>query len=281
MRGGVTFDGDTNLVGRVILNAPLGGLRTNRPTHLHVHLGALRVEVAARPGIVDERLRRRLQRQRTLDAGPLVHRVARAAALRHLVRHLDHDLRRLPGRHEVGDVVLVRATVVLVPGDLLVVHPDPGLRRRVADLEPDPPTRPRGGDLDRPPHPADAVKDMAKRLRAAIPRAVPWLRRARFADALRLEKAGQTDLPRLPPVFPFLEPVPERIAGRGPLRGRELPFAREVKRHLRVFAENRIHHRDLLGAHSPQLIPRNALRDVLGIAQRRHGRLPRDLRIAG
>ena len=246
-----------------------------------MHLGALRVEVAARPRVVDERLRRRLQRQRALDAGPLVHRVARAAALRHLVRHLDHDLRRLPGRHEVGDVVLVRAAVVLVPGDLLVVHPEPGLRRHVADLEPDALPRPRGGNLDRPTHPADAVKDMAKRLRAAIPRAVPRFRRARFADALRLEKTGQADLPRLPPVLPFLEAVPERIAGRSPLRGRELPFAREVERRRRIFTEDGIHHRDPLGTHPPQLIPRNALRDVLGIAQCRHGGIPRDLRIAG
>ena len=91
----------------------------------HVYLRRLLVEQPAYPGVVDERLRRRLELHVAIDSAPAVHGAEEALARRHVVLHLCHDRRVRTGRHEVRHVVLVRAAVVVHERHLPVVHPEP------------------------------------------------------------------------------------------------------------------------------------------------------------
>ena len=241
---------------------------TSRPTNRHVYLRRLLVEQAAHPGVVDERLRRRLQLDVAVDAAPTVHGAEEPLARRANVVHLDDD-RGLGSRgHEVGDFVLVRAAVVLVEGDLGFVDPEPAARLHAPDLEPYALPFPPGGNFHRLAVPAVPHVLVSDGFCVMVPDEIPALAHAGRAYALRLPAAGHAKRLRARPRLDAVEvPFPPHVVASAASH-RKLPLPAQRQDAPRLVSQDGVHHGRMFLAPAPGEI---ALRLGQGGGKRAHG----------
>ena len=211
-----------------------------------MRLGALGVEVAAHPSVVNERLRRRLQLHVPVDAAPAVMHPRQAFARGSQVRDFHHHFRRLAGFDDVRDLVLLGGAVVVDVRHLPLVHPHPSGVVDAAELDPDALTRPRGRNLDAAPIPALAHQAVTQGLDVVVPRRVPAHGIAGLAHALRLPAAGHHDLapvvPELRGLLEHLRPASVAVRLRRVERD-ELPLSAKRNHCGGILAEERIDHR--------------------------------------
>ena len=233
-----------------------------------MHLGRLLVEQAAYPGVVDERLRRRLELHVAVDSAPAVHGAEETLAGRYVVLHLRHDRRVRTGRHEVRHVVLVRAAVVVHERHLPVVHPEPTNGLHAADLEPHALALPRGGYLHRLAVPAAAHVLVADGLRVVVALLVPAVAHAGRAHALRLPAGGHLDRAHVGPCLGLVERFPDAVPPEVAGMRRELPLAMQGENATRLVPHHRVHHGGVRLAPAPREI---ALRLGQGGGKRAYG----------
>ena len=240
-----------------------------------MHLRRLLVEQAAHPGVVDERLRRRLELHVAVDTAPAVHGAEEALAGRHVVLHLRHDRRVRAGRHEVRHVVLVRAAVVVHERHLPVVHPEPAHGLHAADLEPHALALPRGGDRHRLAVPAVPHVLVADGLRVVVALLVPAVAHAGLAHALRLPAGGHLDRALVGPYFCLVERFPDAVPLQVAALSGEFPLPAQRDDAPRFVPHHRVHHRGMLLAPAPcqrqiGFRPIHASADQHGGAQHRY-----------
>ena len=242
-----------------------------RRVHEHVHLGALRVEVAAHPCVVDVRRGRRLQLDAAQKPAPAAGGLRRAPLRRKRIGGLRHDLRLFAWLDERSDLVLARRAEVVYVGDRHVVHPEPALAADAANLEPDALAAPFFGDLHLAAIPSVADEAVLQREPAARVPSVAATRgeRAWLADALPLPCAGHA-YPAL--AWPFVGVRHLRAVGPG-LHGGESPLAAEVDDCAGLVAADRVHH-GRVGLYPAPADAAFCLRDCGGGDRRRRNEKP-------
>ena len=128
-----------------------------------MRLGAVRVEIAANPDIVDECLRRGLQLYRAQNAAEARNRLRRPELGRGGIRDLNHKPRLLARLHKIGDLELPRGAIVEDVRDGHIVHPEPSLTPNATDFQPDALALPVRRDREGAPVPTIPRKTVRKR----------------------------------------------------------------------------------------------------------------------
>ncbi len=257
----ISFDSDANLVGARVPRAR---------THRHVNLCRLLVKIAAHPGVVDERLRRRLYLDVADDPAPAVLAAGDAAARGDGVIRTDHHERGLSWLHEICYLPFPCADTGIEKRHGVSVHIAPTAGAYAADLEPETAVLPIRRNRHILPVPARSRVEMAQVLfdgvGAEMRNTLPGL-----SNAARLPAAGDGDAVdgvragRGIPLVALSSPADavlhllQRPAGHRAVRTLDkLPFARERDVLLPLRPDRRVDH----GRASRNACPYVAARDA-------------------